>query len=333
MSEQNYSGDSHQIGGEMPPSYTQYYNPGKKSKTWLWVLIGCAAFVALIVVLVVFGSDDDNAYQYRGEPHIARIFVEGTISSTYSGGYNHEFLLTTIDELIMDSNNVALIIYVDSPGGELLAGSELSDKVTEYRRQTGREVYVYGHNTMASGGYWLACAADKIYANRYCITGSIGVAYGSMFDVSGLLEKLGIKVNTITSGQQKGMGSYFEEMTPETRAIYETLLQEYYNDFVTWVSLSRSIDKDTVITLADGRIYSARQALDLKLIDAVGTYDDALADLDRALGATYPVQDYLPTYIPTIWDTLLSMQAEGADVQTLLNMLPPAGPISYYEGY
>jgi protease-4 len=324
MEQQNYSEE--QQNRQQP--YHNYYPPRKKSRPWLWILISVAGLVALIVLAAVFGEDSEGSLPYKYQPHIAGIYVEGTII----GNDNHDFLLRTIDDLAENDNNLALLVYLDTPGGEILASDELAQKIVAYRQQTGRPVYMYGHNSMASGGYWIACAGDRVYAHKYCTTGSIGVAFGSIFDISGLLEKLGIRVNTITSGDQKSMGSSFEEMDEETRAILETIISEYYGDFVSWVASSRSLSLEDVQSLADGRIYTARQAFALELIDEVGTYADALADLQQQLGAEYPVQDYLPAATTSIWEQIYWLQYQNKGSESLLQLLPPSGPMSSLGG-
>lgn len=331
MEQQNYN----QEQTSAPPVTMSgpYYNQPRKRVPWPWILLGVVLLVVILGFCGVFSGSDDADTVYYNEPHIARIFVEGTIASAYSGDYDHSFLLNTIDDLIYDPENVALIVYADTPGGELLASDELAQKILEYKQSTGRPVYVYGHNTMASGGYWIACAGDWVTANRYCITGSIGVTYGSMIDLSGFLERYGIRVNTIDSGLQKSMGSPLEEMTDETRAILQGIIDEYYGYFVDWVSVSRGIAVDDVIAMADGRIYSATQALDLGLIDQVGTYDDTLMALYDELGAYYPVQDYFSSSSLSIFDQLeLLIESQGGEASAILELLPPSGPLAYYQG-
>jgi protease IV len=321
-----------------PPRSGYYRQHRKNANLWAWII------VAVLVVAIAVGGywllgknmglaePMVNTYQQ----HIARIFVEGTIVSEYAGDYDQAFLIDTIDQLIANENNLALLVYIDSPGGEILASDELASKIMEYKETTGRPVCVYGHNMMASGGYWVACSGDWLVANKYCTTGSIGVTFGSMLDVSGFLESYGIKVNTITSGSEKSMGSMLEEMTPETRAIFQSIINEYYGYFLDWVGSRRGIAKAELQPLADGRVYTATQALNHQLIDQVGTYADALAVLDEELGATYPVADYLPQADLGWLDQLewlnnyLHYQGDGSEA--LLKLLPPTGPLAYYQG-
>ncbi|MPN51538.1 hypothetical protein SDC9_199186 [bioreactor metagenome] len=125
-------------------------------------------------------------------------------------------------------------------------------------------------------------------------------------------------------------------MTPETRAIFQSIINEYYGYFLDWVGSRRGMEKAVLQPLADGRIYTATQALDHGLIDQVGTYGEALAALDSRLGDDYPVADYLPEEEPGLFDQLqwlqYFMEYQGNDSQTLLRLLPPTGPLAYYQG-
>lgn len=332
MEQQNY----YQEQSGQPTFQTSYYRQPKKNSPWLWVLlIGLILVVFIGSIWLIRSSFSSQETTYLNEPNIARIFVEGTIVSESTGDYNQQFLLDTIDGLIANDNNVALLVYIDSPGGEILASDELASKIAEYKKETGRPVYVYGNNMMASGGYWIACSGDWIVANKYCTTGSIGVTFGTLLDFSGLLEKYGIKVNTITSGAEKSMGSSYEEMTPQTRAIFQGIINEYYGYFLDWVSANRPIARAALVPLADGRIYTATQAQNFKLIDQVGTYDDAVDALETQLGGDYPVEDYVSTEELSLLSDLSwlkNISYEGDGTGAILKLLPPTGPLAYYDG-
>ncbi|MBK5246515.1 MAG: signal peptide peptidase SppA, partial [Peptostreptococcaceae bacterium] len=187
--------------------------------------------------------------------------------------------LNEIDKLISDKNNKGLILYVNSPGGGVYESDELYLKVKEYQQTTERPVYAYFGSMAASGGYYVSASADKIIANRNCWTGSIGVTIGTLFDFSQLLENYGVKSQTITSGPNKAMGSNYDELTPEQLAIFQGLIDEAYAQFTGIVAEGRGLDIDTVKKIADGRIYTANQALDNGLIDKIASFDDAKTDM------------------------------------------------------
>ena len=297
-------------------------------------MIGLSA--VMICVGILFSNIGNPYYKsgYAYEPYIARIVVEGTISSEGNEDYDHQYLLTTLDQLAADRKNRGLIVCLDTPGGELLASAELADKIVEYKELTGNPVYVYGHNMMASGGYWIACAGDWIVLNQYGITGSIGVTYGTMIDISGFLENNGVKAYTITSGTQKSMGSIFEPMSEETNAIFQGIIDEYYTIFIDWIISQRDIERGQLIDLADGRIYTASQAEQNQLIDQIGTYKDTIRAIDKQLGNQYPIYDYLPPTEYSVWQDLslfdYLLQGKG-DSDLLMEMLPPSGPLVYYQ--
>ena len=218
--------------------------------------------------------------------YIAIVRVEGTIQEQADTnafgeavGYQHATTLDYIDNLIDDSGNVGILLYVDSPGGTVYESEELYLKLKEYKEKTGRPIWDYMAHYAASGGYMVSLAADKIYANPNTTTGSIGVIM-SGYDMSGLYEKLGIRYVSITSGANKDSS----QMTDEQIAIYQEQVDEYYNKFVGIVAEGRSMSEEDVKVLADGRTYTANQAIDNGLIDEIALYDDMVSEMRDELG-------------------------------------------------
>lgn len=218
--------------------------------------------------------------------YIAIVRVEGTIQEQADTnafgeavGYQHATTLDYIDNLIDDSGNVGILLYVDSPGGTVYESEELYLKLKEYKEKTGRPIWDYMAHYAASGGYMVSMAADKIYANPNTTTGSIGVIM-SGYDMSGLYEKLGIRYVSITSGANKDSS----QMTDEQIAIYQEQVDEYYNKFVGIVAEGRSMSEEDVKVLADGRTYTANQAIDNGLIDEIALYDDMVSEMRDELG-------------------------------------------------
>ena len=218
--------------------------------------------------------------------YIAIVRVEGTIQEQADTnafgeavGYQHATTLDYIDNLIDDSGNVGILLYVDSPGGTVYESEELYLKLKEYKEKTGRPIWDYMAHYAASGGYMVSMAADKIYANPNTTTGSIGVIM-SGYDMSGLYEKLGIRYVSITSGANKDSS----QMTDEQIAIYQEQVDEYYNKFVGIVAEGRSMSEEDVKVLADGRTYTANQAIDNGLIYEIALYDDMVSEMRDELG-------------------------------------------------
>ena len=256
------------------------------------------AVVALIVMIVLllnfvptkkygssnpFNSSEDFPKLDVEGKYIGKIYVEGEIEDGEGGvfdeksTYFHAETLNAIDQMIEDKNNKGLYIYVNSPGGSVSTSDELYLKIKEYQEKTEgkRPVIAYFDDMAASGGYYISAPADKIIANRNCWTGSIGVTVGNMYDATELLDKLGIRAKAITSGPNKAMGDPLSGLTKEQEAIFQSLVDEAYEQFTTIVSKGRGIDIQTVKKLADGRIYTARQALENGLVDKIMTEEDA----------------------------------------------------------
>ena len=212
---------------------------------------------------------------------VGLIRIEGEIGPTSydvwgvkTGGYQHDLYMNYIEQLMYSDENQGIMLYVDTPGGTVYETDELYLKLMEYKEVTGRPVWAYFATEACSGGYYISMAADKIYANRNCWTGSIGVIV-SLMDCSELLDKIGVEMVDITSGVNKAIGSAAKEMTAEQRAILQELVDESFDQFVQVVCEGRDLDEATVRKLADGRIYSALQAKEHGLIDEIGSFEEA----------------------------------------------------------
>ena len=211
------------------------------------------------------------------------INIEGEIGPTEtnawkaSTGYNHDLYMKYIDKMIKSSSNKGIMLYVDSPGGTVYESDELYLKLEEYKEKTKRPIWAYFAQEACSGGYYISMAADTIYANRNCWTGSIGVIV-SLTNYKGLYDKLGIKEIDITSGPNKAMGSGGLDMTNEQKQIMQGLVDEAYDQFVSIVSEGRGINDADVRKIADGRIYTAKQAKENGLVDEVGSYEEEKQD-------------------------------------------------------
>lgn len=235
----------------------------------------------------LFGKMEESL---PSEDYIAVVKVEGTIYSEptttmfgESEGYDHPSTMEYVDKLMEDNHNKGILLYINTPGGEVTASDDLYLKLMKYKEKTGRKIYCYFADQACSGGYYISMASDEIYANRNCWTGSIGVII-SLSNMKGLYDKLGIQEVNITSGANKAMGSSGEELTEEQRGILQSLVDEAYNQFVGIVAEGRKLDVNKVKQLADGRIYSANQAVQHKLIDGTSTYEDYKAKVEGEVG-------------------------------------------------
>lgn len=215
---------------------------------------------------------------------VAIVPIEGVIQNgdsdatgAVSGG---DDLVRLIDEISEGDEFEGIILQVNTPGGAVLASDEAARAVKRAQKR-GIKVVAWMRDTAASGGYYISAPADRIVAAPATITGSIGVIL-QYFNVEGLAGKVGVKAVTIKSAENKDIGSSFNDLTPEQRKILQSIIDEAYGDFLGVVSDARDIDEEDLRPIADGRIYTGRQALELGLVDELGTRDkayDVMADL------------------------------------------------------
>ncbi len=237
----------------------------------------------------IWGSSEENV-TLPEEDFVGVLNIVGTIQANSSnsislsgsddGQYNHNLYMKYVDELEKSKKNKAILLYVNSPGGTVYESDELYLKLMEYKEKTKRPVYAYFGSQACSGAYYISMAADKIYTNRNTWTGSIGVIV-SLTNYKKLYDKLGIKEIDITSGKNKSMGSGGLDLTDEQYDILQSLVDEAYDQFAGIVSEGRGIDIATVKKIADGRIYSAKQAKEKKLVDEIGTEDELKALIQK----------------------------------------------------
>jgi protease IV len=196
----------------------------------------------------------------------------------------------------------ALLLKINSPGGTVTASDLIFRELELFKRDKKVPIVAVMMDVAASGGYYIALAADTIVAHPTTVTGSIGVVMLT-FNAEGLMQKIGVSASTIKSAERKDMGSPFRALTPEERAIFQSVIDDLYRQFVARVVARRRLDAAAAQTLADGRVYSADQALRHRLIDQVGYLPDALdvtrkaAGLDKARLVVYHrPRQYRATY-------------------------------------
>ncbi|MBI5307272.1 MAG: signal peptide peptidase SppA, partial [Planctomycetes bacterium] len=184
-----------------------------------------------------------------------------------------------------DTHVKAILLEIDSPGGGITASDIIYNNVIKFKTDTRKKVVVYMQDVAASGGYYIASAADAIVAHPTTITGSIGVIM-PLINVAGLINRYGIVDNSITSGDMKDIGSPLKQMTPEETAILKGIIDEMYMQFVTVVSTGRNMDVEAVKKIADGRVYTGKQAQANGLIDQLGYLEDAIEVTKKMAGIT-----------------------------------------------
>lgn len=177
----------------------------------------------------------------------------------------------------------ALVVRVNSPGGTVTASDIIYRELQAYRKATGVPIVASLMDVAASGGYYVALAADTIVAHPTTVTGSIGVIMLSL-NAEGLMQKVGLAATAIKSGERKDMGSPFRALTPEERAIFQAVIDDLQRQFLAKVVAQRKLSPEIVRKLADGRVYTADQALAHGLIDRIGYMTDAVEVAHKAAG-------------------------------------------------
>lgn len=206
--------------------------------------------------------------------NIAAIYIEGIIQDQ-NQSYNQKWLLETVNKLKESKTNKAIALFINSPGGNVYQADELYLALQNYKT-SGKPIYVYQGPLSASGGYYISCAGTKIYANRNSLIGSIGVISSQSVDITQLMNKIGITATTITAGKNKNMMNFNEPVTQEQKEIMQEIANECYEQFTGIVAINRNIPLFEVKKLADGRIYTANQALKNKLIDGIDSWENML---------------------------------------------------------
>lgn len=197
--------------------------------------------------------------------------------------YNHQLFLTMLTDAMQDESVKGVVLNVNSPGGGVMESAEIHHKIVQLKKEYDKPIYVSMGSMAASGGYYISAPADKIFATKETLTGSLGVIMSS-YNLVGLQEKLGIKDQTIKSGPHKDIMSSTREMTEEERQIMQSMINNSYDGFVKVISEGRKMSEEQVRQIADGRIYDGIQAKEINLIDDFGYLEDVTAAMKKDVG-------------------------------------------------
>lgn len=260
----------------------------------------------------------------------ARIFIEGIIEKD-NDTYNQEWLLDTIDKLADKKHIMGIILHIDSPGGGVYQTDEVYQALLAYKKKTKKPVYAYFGSLAASGGYYIGLAADKIFANRNTLTGSIGVISARFLDASELLGKVGIKSEYIHTGRNKTMGDIATPPTQEQIAIMQRISDESYEQFTGLVAERRNLSIENVKELADGRIYTAKQALAAGLVDEIADFGEACDSIEKELGYSLTAIDYKRKKKGLLKKFLGAKNQSGADAVLAKLESPTPFPAFFFD--
>jgi protease-4 len=237
---------------------------------FIWLLLGGGAFVLLAVALVamILTFNGEEAAEFAFSDRVQVVEVDGELVESRS----------ILDQLkrYEDSNSVkAILLNIDSPGGGVAVSQEIYTEIKRLREKKDKIVVAYLSSTGASGAYYVACAANKIVANPGTIVGSIGVI-AEWVNYADLLEWAKLKAIVFKTGEFKDTGSPTRALTENEKKYFQGLIDDMYVQFVEAVAYGRKLDLQDVRSLADGRVFTGRDAKARKLIDEIGNFQDAV---------------------------------------------------------
>jgi protease-4 len=219
----------------------------------------------------------------------------------------------------------AVVIRINSPGGVVGPTQELHQALMRVR-EAGKPVVASLGSVAASGGYYTAVAADRIFANPGTLTGSIGVIM-QMANVESLFKKVGVDYVVVKAGRYKDIGNFTRPMTPEERRVLQTLLDDVHAQFIDAVATGRKLDRADVVKFADGRVFSGTQARDLKMIDTLGSFEDAINEAAKLAGLRVPPSVIRPSRRFSLFDLVRSQL--GVRLDALTPALPTLKTLLY----
>jgi protease IV len=259
------------------------------------------SFLALSA-FIGFSSGDGSSLWTGGGKRVAIVEIHGVI-------VNSSDVIRQLRKYSEDSSVPAVVVDIDSPGGAAASSQEIYEEINKLREK-GKKIIASMGTVGASGGYYVACAADTIVANPATLTGSIGVIFE--FPVAEeLLKKIGLKYEVVKSGENKDIGSWARSMTDKERKSLQSIVDDTYEQFVEAVVTGRGMNREEVIKIADGSIYTGRQAKQLGLVDELGNLQDAI----KIAGVISGIKEF-PKTVKEIkrtvsWFDLLSQKANS----------------------
>ncbi|MCP5464212.1 MAG: signal peptide peptidase SppA [Deltaproteobacteria bacterium] len=246
----------------------------KRSVVIFIILAGIALFGLFLLFILAAAFSGGGLPAFRGHEPVAIVEITGPI-------FESKEILKDLKEYQDSSVVQAVVLRLDSPGGAVGPSQEIYEQVLELKKH--KKVVASMGAVAASGAYYIACASDHIVANPGTITGSIGVIM-EMFGLKELAKTLKIEPRVIKSGKFKNTGSPFKELTERDRQYLQHLTDDMYEQFVEAVAVNRNIPIAEMHHLAEGRVYTGRQALELKLVDELGNYYKAISAAKKLAG-------------------------------------------------
>jgi protease-4 len=245
------------------------------------VFLGLLFIGSVFIAKALLGTDER---QFVQKPGIGLVEVKGMILDSRE-------TVRQLRHFLKKDDIKAVVLRVDSPGGVVAPSQEIYEEVRKFAAK--KKIVVSMGSLAASGGYYISAPATLIYANPGTITASIGVII-KLSNIEALMDKIGIKATVIKTGKFKDSGSPVRELTVEDRAMFQSVIDSTHNQFIKAVASGRKLPEDEVRRIADGRVLSGEQALALKLVDRLGTLQDAIEEAGRLAGIKGEPEVILP---------------------------------------
>lgn len=273
------------------------------TKKIVLAFLAVSSFVILLFigsVILVKALLGEGEAPLSGKQGIGLVEVKGMIIDSRE-------TVRQLRHFLKQDNVKAVVLRVDSPGGVVAPSQEISDEVRKFAAK--KKIIVSMGSLAASGGYYISAPATLIYANPGTITASIGVII-KLSNIEALMDKIGIKSTVVKTGRYKDAGSPVRELTAEDRAMFQSVIDSTHEQFVKAVAAGRKLPVEDVRRIADGRVLSGEQAQALKLVDRLGTFQDAVEEAGRLAGIKGEPEIILPPKKKTNYLDLLSDTAE-----------------------
>lgn len=233
----------------------------------LGLFLLCLVGAGILLAFSLLGGARTGGSVLSTAPRVGVVPIEGVLSASRE-------IVESLEKMARDDGIRAVVLRIDSPGGGVVVAQEIYGAILEARKK--KKVVASLQSVAASGGYLIACGADRIVANPGSITGSISTIM-HLANAEELLKKIGIKSTVVKTGRYKDIGSPTREITAEERALLQAMLDDVHDQFLEAVATARKIPKEELRPIADGRVFSGRQALQWKLVDDLGDFRFAVA--------------------------------------------------------
>ncbi|MFQ6002969.1 MAG: signal peptide peptidase SppA [Candidatus Zixiibacteriota bacterium] len=244
------------------------------------IILGSFLIFVLLMIVAFMGILGESGFSVTGMgKRVAIIDLHGVIT-------NSADVIRQLKKYTNDSSVPAIVVHIESPGGGAAPSQEIYEEMKK-AREKGKKIVASMGSVGASGGYYVACAADTIVANPATLTGSIGVIF--QFPVAEeLFKKIGLRFEVVKSGEFKDVGSFNRRMTKEEKELLQSVIDDTYDQFVEVLAENRNLSEEEVFKVADGSIFTGRQAKELGLIDELGNLEDAIKIAGEMAGIEGP---------------------------------------------